>query len=62
MEQSAGRAAAVANIDCGSREACSAEDQKEAPQENASFFRWGFWPAFQAEMWREALTNYWKNI
>lgn len=38
MEESAGGAAAVASIDCGSREACSAEDQKEAPQENASFF------------------------
>lgn len=38
MEESAGGAAAGANIDCGSREACSTEDQKEAPQENASFF------------------------
>lgn len=38
MEESAGGAAAGASIDCGSREACSTEDQKEAPQENASFF------------------------
>lgn len=38
MEESAGRAAAVAHIDYGSREACSTEDQTEAPQENASFF------------------------
>lgn len=37
-EESSGGAAAVGNIDCGSREACSTEDQKEAPQENASFF------------------------
>lgn len=29
----------MGNIDCGSREACSIEDQKEAPQENASFFQ-----------------------
>lgn len=37
-KESAGRAAAVANIDCGGREACSTEDQKEASQENASLF------------------------
>ena len=37
-KESAGRAAAVGNIDCGSREACSIEEREEAPQENASLF------------------------
>lgn len=60
QNESTGRAAAVGNIDYRSREACSVEEQKEAPQENA-FFRTVLWPAWQAEMWREALTNYWKT-
>lgn len=34
-KESAGRAAAVGNIDCGSREAL----RSESPQENASYFR-----------------------
>ena len=38
MEERTGRVAAVVYIDCRSREACSTEDQKEAPPENASFF------------------------
>lgn len=38
-KESAAGAAAVGNIDCGSREACSVEEREEAPLENASFFR-----------------------
>lgn len=37
-KESVGVAAAMDNIDCGSREACSVEEREEAPQENASFF------------------------
>lgn len=39
QKESTGGAAAVGNIDYRSREACSVEEQKEAPQENASFFQ-----------------------